>query len=134
PLGVRQAEALPAVLDPAAVGLVVVSSLRRTALTAEPLARATGLEPVVLPELVEVSAGSLEMRTDEEAKVAYLETVFAWAGGDPDRRMPGGEDGHEFLGRFDRGLAWVAAQGVSETVVVSHGAALRGWAAARVRG
>ena len=43
-------------------------------------------------------------------------------------------DGHEFLGRFDRGIAWLEAQRVSEAVVVSHGAAIRGWTAARVHG
>lgn len=133
-LGRRQAEALPSILDPSAVELIAVSSLRRTWLTAEPLARASGRSPVRLPEFAEVSAGALELLADEQSKITYLETVIAWAGGDLDRLMPGGGDGHEFLGRFDRGMAWLGSRGVAEAVVVSHGAAIRGWSAARVRG
>ena len=94
-LGLRQAEALPSVLDPSVldpsrVDLIVVSSLRRTSMTAEPLARVCALDPVSLPELSEISAGSLEMQSDEQSKITYLETVIAWAGGDLTRPMPGG--------------------------------------------
>jgi probable phosphoglycerate mutase len=58
-----------------------------------------------------------------------MSTVFAWANGERDRRMPGGETGHQFFARFDAALEEVAASGVDDAVVVSHGAAIRCWSA-----
>lgn len=46
--------------------------------------------------------------------------------------MPGGESGTEALGRFDEVVAEAAGSGVRTAVLVSHGAAIRMWTAARV--
>jgi probable phosphoglycerate mutase len=58
-----------------------------------------------------------------------MSTVFAWATGDRNRRMPGGESGHEFFARFDAALEEVAASDAQDALVVSHGAAIRCWSA-----
>ncbi|MGI5122728.1 histidine phosphatase family protein [Marinactinospora thermotolerans] len=134
PLGERQAEAVPAVLRDRRIDAIVVSSLVRTRLTAAPLAGELGLEPVVLEGVREVEAGDLEMAGDPAAHQTYLDTVFAWARGHVERRMPGGFDGRAFLGRFDHAMEQIAAHGWDEVVVVSHGAAIRSWASARVAG
>ncbi|MCP2265968.1 histidine phosphatase family protein [Promicromonospora thailandica] len=133
-LGERQAAAVPDALRDRAVDAIAVSSLVRTALTAAPLVRARGIEPVTLTGLREIEAGDLEMAATHESHVRYLETVFGWARGDVDRPMPGGPDGRAFLARYDEAVAAIAASGADSAVVVSHGAAIRTWVAARADG
>lgn len=71
------------------------------------------------------------MRGDDEAAALYLATAFAWSAGDVERRMPGGENGVEALGRFDSVVAEAADSGAETVAMVSHGAAIRMWVAAR---
>jgi probable phosphoglycerate mutase len=131
PLGEEQAAALPEALAREDIGALYASSLLRTQITAAPLAARTGLEVLVRDGLREITAGDLEMCGDEEAIGTYLTTSFAWAAGDPERRMPGGEDGTEFLSRFDAVVAEAASGGAGTVAMVSHGAAIRTWVAAR---
>jgi broad specificity phosphatase PhoE len=130
-LGRRQAEALPAALAEEPVEALWASTLVRTQQTAAPLAAARGLDVVVRDGVREVAAGHLEMRGDHASVRAYLEGIFAWHDGGLDSRIPGGETGAEFYGRFDGVVAEIAASGVNGAVVVSHGAAIRAWVAAR---
>ena len=96
-----------------AIGALAVSTLVRTQLTAAPLAGARGLTPTVFDGLREVRAGDLEGRSDTAAVTTYVGCVVSWAAGDLDARVPGSEDGHEFLARYDevRGPARPAALG-----------------------
>ncbi|MEU5999423.1 MULTISPECIES: histidine phosphatase family protein [unclassified Streptomyces] len=131
PLGQDQAAALPQALAGEKIDALYASTLVRTQLTVAPLADATGLEVQVRDGIRELIAGDLEMRGDDEAAAAYLDTAFAWSGGDTERRMPGGETGAEALGRFDTVVAEAAATGAETVAMVSHGAAIRMWVAAR---
>jgi len=133
-LGERQAAAVPGALRDRSIDAIAVSPLVRTSLTAGPLARARGIEPLVVQGLEEIAAGDLEMAGAHEAHLSYLGTVFAWARGDVGRAMPGGPDGRAFLGRYDEAVAKIAARGWQSVVVVSHGAAIRTWVSARVAG
>jgi broad specificity phosphatase PhoE len=131
PLGEAQARAVPAALRDEPVAAVHASPLLRTQLTARPLAADRGLEVQVRAGLEEISAGDLEMRTEPEARQAYAHGVAAWLRGDLDRRLAGGETGHGFRARYDaavRGIAQDAAPDQT-VVVVSHGAAIRAYAA-----
>ncbi|MGX1273316.1 histidine phosphatase family protein [Streptomyces phaeoluteigriseus] len=131
-LGERQAAALPEALADEDIDVLYVSTLLRTRLTAAPLAAAHGLEAVVRDGIREISAGDLELLPgDSEQGERYLRTVFAWAAGDVGLRMPGGESGTEFLERYDAVVAEAAASGARTAVLVSHGAAIRAWTAAR---
>lgn len=81
----------------------------------------------------------MEKLTDEEAHKRYMGTVFSWAAGDLDRRMPAGPDGHEFFERYDADIARIAERATGElhsavVAVVSHGAAIRTWAGLRADG
>jgi probable phosphoglycerate mutase len=127
-LGERQAAEVPNALAHEAIDGIYVSALKRTHLTAAPLARDRGIAAVQLPGIHEIEAGDLEMRHDHEAYRAYLETAFAWGTGDLDRRMPGASDGHEFFHRFDRSIGQID---VANAVVFCHGAAIRVWVAGR---
>ncbi|WP_371663634.1 histidine phosphatase family protein [Streptomyces sp. NBC_00280] len=130
-LGERQAAALPEALAGEDIDALYASTLIRTQLTAAPLAGARGLDVRVRDGIREVAAGDLEMRGDAESADLYMTTVFAWAAGDTELRMPGGENGAEALGRFDAVVAEAAGDGAGTVAMVSHGAVIRMWAAAR---
>lgn len=134
-LGLRQAAAIPGALREAGVDTIAVSHLHRTALTAAPLAQERGITPMPFDGLQEIEAGDLEMRGDKDSVHAYLSTAFAWARGELDERMPGsGVDGGTFFERYDAAVDRAARQAAASLVVVSHGAAIRVWASARVQG
>ncbi|MBL1083867.1 histidine phosphatase family protein [Streptomyces actinomycinicus] len=131
-LGEAQAAALPAALTGEDIEALYASTLIRTQLTAAPLAAARGLDVVVRDGIRELSAGDLEMLPGHTpAGEQYLRTVFAWAAGDTALRMPGGESGEEALARYDAVVAEAAASGARTVAMVSHGAAIRVWTAAR---
>lgn len=126
-LGVRQAGAVPGVLEADAIAGIYASPLVRTQLTAAPLGRARGMEPSVEEGLEEISAGDFELRNDRDAILGYVHTVAAWVEGDLGRTMPGGHDGHDFLGRYEGALRRIAKAHAADdlAVVFSHGAAIR---------
>ena len=131
-LGEQQAAALPEALADEDIEVLYVSTLTRTQLTAAPLAAARGLGPIVRDGIREVSAGDLEMLPGHsERGEEYMRTVFAWAAGDTALRMPGGETGDETLARYDAVIAEAAASGARTVAMISHGAAIRLWTAAR---
>lgn len=139
-LGERQAEALARSLARLEISSLYASTLIRAQLTAAPLAGRRGLDVTVLDGLHEIEAGALEKLTDRESHLRYLGTVFGWAAGELDRRMPTGPSGHDFLARFDDAVARIAAAAAGHdggtddggtVAVVSHGAAIRVWTALR---
>ncbi|MGW2518386.1 histidine phosphatase family protein [Streptomyces sp. NPDC001617] len=131
-LGEQQAAALPAALADEDIQALYASDLVRTQFTAAPLAAAKGLEVIVRDGIRELSAGDLEMLPgDGEHGALYMKTVFAWAAGDTALRMPGGESGAEALARYDAVVAEAAGSGAGTVAMVSHGAAIRMWTAAR---
>lgn len=133
PLGRAQARAVPTALGHERISGVHASQLVRTQLTAAPLAEAHGLAVQVRAGLEEISAGELEMRGDPEARRAYISCLLAWVHGDLDRPMPGGPDGHAFLGRYEAALQQIAQdhRPADTAAVFSHGAAIRVYTALR---
>jgi probable phosphoglycerate mutase len=129
--GHSQAHTLVERLADEVIQAIYVSDLIRTAQTATPLAAARGLEPRVLPGLREIPAGEDEMSPDW---LRYVSMLRAWWEGDPRARIPGGEDAHEFLDRFDAAIREIARAGHETVAVVSHGAALRVWTEHRIPG
>ncbi|WP_458780243.1 histidine phosphatase family protein [Arthrobacter sp. D3-16] len=133
-LGERQAEALARSLANEPIEALYASTLVRTQITAAPLGRLHSLDVEVMDGLHEIEAGSLEKLTDHESHKRYMGTVFSWAAGDLDQRMPAGPDGHDFFERFDTAIARVmerASGDQATAAVVSHGAAIRTWAGRR---
>lgn len=138
-LGERQAEAMARSLANEQIGALYTSTLLRTQITASPLSRLHGLEVEILDGLHEIEAGALEKLTDHESHMRYMGTIFAWAAGDLDRRMPAGPNGHDFVGRFDAAINRIAERaasngGTAVAAVVSHGAAIRTWTGLRAAG
>jgi broad specificity phosphatase PhoE len=131
-LGEEQAAAIPAALAGESIEAIYASNMQRTALTAAPLAAALGLEVPILDGLREISAGEFEARSDKDSVHAYMGTILSWWQ-DSGARVPGGESGDEFFGRFTDAIGQ-ATNGHDGTVVVfSHGAAIRTWASATSR-
>jgi len=130
-LGFVQAAALPDSLGGESIDVLYTSTLVRARQTAAPLAASLGLDVRVRDGLREVRAGTLEMRGDAAAVQLYRDTTFAWSAGDVDVRMPGAESGAEVYARYDAVIDEIALLGVGTAAVVSHGAVIRSWAAAR---
>lgn len=130
-LGQEQAAALPDALASEKIDALYASTLVRTQLTAAPLVAATGLEVRIRAGIRELTAGDLKMRGDDDAGRLYMHTAFAWSAGDVRLRMPGGEDGVEALARFDAVVAEAYESGAQTAALVSHGAVIRMWVAAR---
>lgn len=130
-LGLRQATgAVPHLIDRGVVA-AYSSHLSRARQTAAAVSDHLGLATVVHEGLAEIGAGELEMRADPSSVRTYVETMLSWIAGELSPRMPGGEDGHEFLHRYDEAVAHVHAHaqraGHHSVLVVSHGAAMGTW-------
>lgn len=130
-LGHAQASAIPRVLVEERIDAVYASVLTRTQLTAQPLATARGLDVQVREGFEEILAGDVEMRVDAASVQAYVEAGWRWIRGDLDHTLAGGESGHDFFARYDAAIAEAAQH--QTAAVVSHGAAIRIWAARRAR-
>jgi probable phosphoglycerate mutase len=135
-LGEHQAQALSRALANEPIHALYASTLVRTQITAAPLARLHGLATEVIEGIHEIEAGALEKLTDPESHKRYLGTIFSWADGDLDRRMPAGPSGRDFFDRYDAAIATMAerANGSADSgavAVVSHGAAIRVWTGLR---
>lgn len=105
------------------IDAIYVSSLRRTAQTAEPLARELGIEPRVEPDLREVHLGSWEgglfrVKVAEMAPEALR--VYAAERWDV---IPGGEPHEAFTGRVRGVIGRLAAAHAGQRLAVfTHGA------------
>jgi probable phosphoglycerate mutase len=124
--GREQAEMVAARLADEAFSGLFVSTLRRTAETAAPLAELTGAEPQVIPDLCEISLGDLEggqYRVLAGRGDPIVAQVFAEERWDV---IPNAESWEEFAPRITRGVEEVVRRvgpDVSAVVVV-HGAVI----------
>jgi probable phosphoglycerate mutase len=123
-IGREQAERLARALDGAGVGAIWTSPLRRALATAEVVGRALGLEPVVLPDLIESARGSWEGRTVAEIAREAPALHAAFVAGDPSFAFPGGESLLAQCDRTARALATVA-EGPLPALVVAHAGTIR---------
>jgi probable phosphoglycerate mutase len=98
-LGHRQAAATARALAAEGVTAVYSSDLLRAVETAEPLARATGLEVRRTAALRERSVGLMEGLTFEEAAAAHPEEYAALLRRDFERVLAGGESYRQLLDR-----------------------------------
>jgi broad specificity phosphatase PhoE len=123
-LGREQAAALAERLADIALDAVYSSDLRRAAETAAAVAEAQGLQVVELPELREVSVGSWEGLTRDEAEAMFPEGFQRWLAGGT-----GWEDGETYEEMSARVLGAVeqiaAAHEGGRALIVSHGGPIR---------
>lgn len=124
-LGLSQAEALVEALEQEEIDAIYASILTRAQETAAPLAKARGIDAVVLDGVHEISAGVEEMNSDW---TRYVNVLLSWAPDNLDVGLENGETAREFLARFDAAIAQIEAEGNDRVALFSHGAALRVWA------
>jgi 2,3-bisphosphoglycerate-dependent phosphoglycerate mutase len=104
PIGEQQAQAVGARLAQDPPDALFITSLRRTAQTAQPLADATGLEPTAIPELSEVRLGEWEggeLRVRTAQGDPLVATIFEQQRWDV---IPGAEPADDFAERVRRGI------------------------------
>jgi probable phosphoglycerate mutase len=134
PEGVEQAERLADRLEHERIDAIYVTTLRRTAQTAAPLARRLGLEPRVEADLREVFLGDWEgvaFRKYVSERHPTAVTMFLEQRWDV---IPNAESNAEFAARVRAGLERiVAAHRGQRVVVVVHGGVI-GQAVALVTG
>jgi broad specificity phosphatase PhoE len=130
-LGMKQADELVGALSLESIDVLMASTLLRARQTATPLAQARALPMLIRNGIREISAGELEMRGDTAASDQYQATVLDWAGGELDSVIAGGGRGRDMLTAFDEVVSEVESSGAASAVLVSHGAAIVTWAAAR---
>ena len=120
-LGHRQAEATARALAGEGVTTVYSSDLLRAVETAEPLARATGLEVRQTAALRERSVGLMEGLTFEEAAAAHPEEYAALLRRDFEHVLAGGESYRQLLDRAAAELDRAVEENRGGTVAVfSH--------------
>jgi probable phosphoglycerate mutase len=112
-------------------GLVLHSIARRAEQTAAEIAAEFASAAEELTGIHEVQAGDLEGR-DDDAAIAEFNAVYQrWHQGSLDVAMPGGETGHDVLGRYLPVVSGLRVKYLDDpdwtrdVVVVSHGAAIR---------
>ncbi len=122
PEGIEQAARLADRLAGTEIAAIYVTTLRRTAQTAAPLARGVGLEPKVERDLREVHLGEWEggiyrkKVIDGDPLALQVLEQERWD------VIPGAESNEAFAERVRRGLSNIARAHVGErVVVVSHG-------------
>jgi probable phosphoglycerate mutase len=122
--GERQAQAVAEHLAGEPLAGLFVTPLRRTAQTAAPLAAATGLQPVCIPELREVHLGELDggaFRIAVRRRDPIVAEVFAQQRWDV---IPGAETMEDFATRTRAGLDRIVGglePGASAAAVVHGG-------------
>jgi alpha-ribazole phosphatase len=109
---------------------VVASPRTRARETAEPIARARGLEVTVVGDLREIDFGSFEGRTYAEIEQSEPELFRAWMESPTSVRFPGGESYGDLRIRALQALDAVR-RAYESAVVVTHGGVVRagvaGW-------
>ncbi len=130
--GETQARAVVPSLVKMEIAAIYASTLPRTQQTAEPLAQALNQEVKIVEGIQEINAGELEGRADQEGLMGYVGPMMQWRQ-DPLARIQGGENGVEFLTRFDTAIAQIEAQHEENhtAAIFGHGAAIRVWTAGR---
>jgi broad specificity phosphatase PhoE len=106
---------------------VFASSLVRTQQTAQYLADETSLPVAVVPGLSEIGAGLHEGHPQAIAGPALFGVVNEWLNGNTETRIPGAENGIEFLDRFSGAVREISTTGDQRPVAFSHGAAIAVW-------
>lgn len=125
--GQAMAEALAARYGkPGAFAEIVCSPLLRARQTAEPTARAAGLQPTLDEGLVEIAYGEWDGRAEDEVAAADPARFHAWAAHPGWVAPPGGESGADIAARALASVERIRARHADgKVLVVSHKATLR---------
>jgi 2,3-bisphosphoglycerate-dependent phosphoglycerate mutase len=123
--GRAQAQALARALDDEPIDALYASDLRRALATAQPLARAVGLEVRTLQTLRERAFGCFEGLTYAEIEERHPAETARWRRREPDFAVGGGETLLDFQSRCVAAVCGLAEVHAGQTIaVVAHGGVL----------
>jgi probable phosphoglycerate mutase len=124
--GFEQAEAVAKKLAALHPDAIYSSPMLRARQTAEPIALARGLKPIIVPDLHERRMGPLSGMTLLEGWDAYTQAMDRWKAGDLDAAHEGGESYSQMRARVVPAFVELASRHPGETiVVVAHGVVIR---------
>jgi broad specificity phosphatase PhoE len=124
--GLSQAQSIAPHLARLRPAAVYSSSMLRARLTADPIALASGLEPIVVESLHERRMGEASQGLIAELRHIILDTFVRWSAGDLDATRPGAESYAEIRDRVVPPFLSLARSHPGETViVVAHGVVVR---------
>ncbi len=126
-LGVRQAQALAQGLVGRGIRALYSSDLGRALQTAAIVSQRLSLDVVTDARLRERHLGLLQGLTTKEFAQAYPAQAAAFASGDPDYVIPGGESARQRYQRSVECMQELAARHQGQTIaIVAHGGVLKG--------
>jgi broad specificity phosphatase PhoE len=100
---------------------IYTSPLKRCVDTGAPIARACGLEAVILPALIDIDYGRWNWKTYDEAKTEDASLFEQWFATPDLVRFPEGESLEDLVGRAADALRFVREQHPDDTIVlVTH--------------
>lgn len=124
--GIEQARILGAWAAGAGLDAIVTSPLSRARHTAAPASRATGLSPIVEPDLMELDFGIAEGLTLAEIEATHAADVAAFRRDPAAHPLPSGEDPVTAAGRGAAALVRIAREHPGGRVlVVAHNTLFR---------
>ncbi|MCE9607982.1 MAG: histidine phosphatase family protein [Planctomycetia bacterium] len=123
-LGRRQSLAVAKALASLPIELIVSSPLARAYTTAEPLAKALGVDIRTDDRLKEINAGIFQNLVPSEMAERFPEETASWKSHDPDYRIPQGESRRELMMRGAAALADLLHSPLKTAAVVAHGGLL----------
>src|SRR6266487_7176920 len=108
PKGVLQAQQTGEYFKNRPIDAIYCSPLKRAIETAEMIAQAIGIRPVIMEEFREVNVGTLEALGGSPENWATHDSIIrAWFEGQSDRIFPEGENYHMLLERMRSGVAQI---------------------------
>jgi probable phosphoglycerate mutase len=124
--GRTQAERVAEVAKPLPLSALYCSPKLRARMTAEPVARSTGLTPVIEEGLREISYGTWEGRKESEIRTTEPEAYDAWRRDPALMSPPGGENAFAIAARALPILSrLVHTHSTGHVMLVSHKATVR---------
>jgi len=123
-LGRKQAIAVAKAMAVLPIELVISSPLSRAFTTAEPLAKALGVDIRTDDRLKEINAGIFQNLVPSEMAERFPEETKLWKAHDPDYRIPLGESRRELMNRGAAALDELLRSPLKCAAVVAHGGLL----------
>jgi broad specificity phosphatase PhoE len=124
--GRAQAEQVARVAERLGLSAIYCSPKLRARMTAEPIARACGLSPVIEDGLREIAYGAWEGRRETDVRESEPETYAAWHDDPAMASPPGGETGFAIAARALAVVVRVrSAHPAGQVLILSHKATVR---------
>ena len=117
-VGLKEANALGAYLESTPFDALYTSPLSRARQTAQAVADAVGLTPVVEPNLIDLDFGAWQGVSHKEVKEKYPDLYQTWVSEPAQARFPGGESLNDVLNRIRTLLTMLLEKHPNGTVAV----------------